>query len=218
MTRSLRMMGVLAGTFALAGCVAGLGAQQPKPDAAVNRPQPPLSPMASQHVMVLPVQMLRADSGAWIDQSKWEKFRRELDDSIASVISNRGVGKTWKYAPDVVKIAKRNPEYVNDPYSMGVQAMRTVKYKIGDPIPDLFNNNLRLLIGIADTRYVLLPVEIWFARKDALQIAVLKLALVDGRGGSFVWMGEVGTDPATAMSPAVINTLAARIADLVALP
>jgi hypothetical protein len=206
------------GACALALCAGALGAQQAKTDAPVKRTQPPLSPMASQHVMVLPVQLLRADSGAWIDATKWEKFRRELDDSIGAAIANRGIGKTWKYASDVIRIAKRNPEYVNDPYSMGVQAMRSVNYRINEPIPDLFNNNLRLLIGIADTRYVLLPVEIWFARKGDQQIAVLKLALVDGRGGNFVWMGEVGTDPAAVMSPALINTIASRVADLVAAP
>ncbi len=215
MTRSLRIAGVFS--LLLAGWAGSLQAQQKKPDAG-NKPQPPLSPMASQKVMVLPVQLLRADSGAWVDQSKWEKFRRELDDSIASAIANRGVGKTWKYASDVVRIAKRNPEYVNDVYSMGVQPMRAVKYKIGEPIPDLLNNNLRLLIGIADTRYVLLPVEVWFARKGPQQIAVLKLAMVDGRGGTFVWMGEVGTDPATSFTPALISSLAARVADLVVAP
>ena len=174
--------------------------------------------MASQHVIVLPVQLLRADSGAWVDQTKWEKFRRELDDSIASAIANRGIGKTWKYAADVVRIAKRNPDYVGDPYSMGVQPMRAVIYKIGDRLPEPFVSNLRSLIALADTRYALVPVEAWFARKGALQIAVLKLAMVDGRGGTFVWMGEVGTDPAAAMSPAVINSLAARVADLVVAP
>jgi len=194
-----------------------LHAQQGKPNAGA-RPQPPLAPMASQHVMVLPVQLLRADSGAWVDQTKWEKFRRELDDSIGAAIAARGIGKTWKYAADVARIAKRNPEYVNDVYSMGAQPMRIVKFKIGDPIPDLFNNNLRFLIGIADTRFALLPVEIWFVRKGDQQIAALKLAMVDGRAGTFVWLGEVGSDPATAYSPAVINTIAARVADLVVAP
>src|SRR5450755_1196019 len=105
MTRSLRIGGVCL--LALALCSASsntLQAQQKKPD-AVMKPGPPLGPMASQHVMVLPVQLMRADSGAWIDASKWEKFRRELDDSIASVIASRGIGKNWKYAADVVKIA-----------------------------------------------------------------------------------------------------------------
>jgi hypothetical protein len=212
-TRSLTIAGVLA----IAACAGGLQAQKTKPDAAM-KPQPPLSPMASQQVMVLPVQLLRADSGAWVDRSKWEQFRRELDDSIASSIADRGVGRKWKYAADVVRIAKRNPNYIGDPYSMGVQTMRAVNFKIGDPMPELLNDNLRLLIALADTRYVLIPVEVWFARKGALQIAVLKLALVDGRGGTFVWLGEVGTDPAAAMSPALISSLAARVADLVVAP
>jgi hypothetical protein len=213
MTRSLKI--AAAGAFAvLAGA---LHAQQGSSGTG-QKGQPPLSPMASQHVMVLPVQLMRADSGAWIDQSKWEKFRRELDDSIGSAIAGRGIGKTWKYAADVARIAKRNPEYVNDVYSMGVQAMRSVKYKIGDLIPDLFNNNLRLLIGIADTRYVMLPLEVWFARKGEQQIAVMKIAVVDGRAGTFVWLGEVGSDPATAYTPKVITSLAARVADLVVAP
>jgi hypothetical protein len=212
-TRSLR----IAAALAVAACASGLQAQGAKPDAGA-RPQPPLSPMASQHVMVLPVQLLRADSGAWVDRSRWDRFRRELDDSIASAIADRGVGRTWKFAADVARIAKRNPEYVGDPYSIGVQSMRSVKYKIGDEMPDLLNSNLRPLLALAGARYALVPVEIWFARKGALQIAALKLALVDGRGGTFVWMGEVGTDPAAAMSPAVISTLAARIADLVVAP
>jgi hypothetical protein len=194
-----------------------LRAQGAKPDPSV-RPQPPLAPMASQHVLVLPVQMLRADSGAWVGIAGWEKFRRELDDSIGSAIAARGIGRTWKYAADVARIAKRNPDYVGDVYSMGVQSMRAVKYKIGDPIPDIFNNNLRLLIALGDARYALLPVEVWFVRRGDQQIAALKLALIDGRGGSFVWMGEVGSDPATSMTPALINSLAARVADLVAAP
>ena len=160
MTRSLTVRIALAIGFG----AAGLGAQQAKP-AGGERPQPPLSPMASEHVMVLPVQLLKADSGAWVVPAGWEKFRRELDDSIASAIKNRGVGKTWKYAPDAVRIAKRNPEYVGDVYAMGVQSMRAVKYRIGDPIPDLFNNNLRLLIGIADARYVLLPLELFHVER-----------------------------------------------------
>lgn len=217
MTRSLTVGGVATGVLALALCAGSLQAQKAKPDPGA-KPQPPLAPMASQHVMVLPVQLLRADSGAWVNRSNWEQFRRELDDSLASVLANRGLGKTWKYAADVLRIAKRNPDYVSDPYSMGVQPMRAVKYKIGDPIPDLFNNNLRLLIGIADTRYVLLPLEVWFVRKDAQQIAVLRLVLVDGRGGTFVWIGEVGTDPATTMPPGLAGTLAERVADLVIAP
>jgi hypothetical protein len=214
--KSLRSLGI-AGAFAIAALAGGLQAQQAKPVPGV-KPPPPLSPMASQHVMVLPVQLMRADSGAWMNVRGWEKFRRELDDSIGAIVAARGVGKVWKYAADVARIAKRNPDYVNDPYSMGVQAMRAVLYKIGDPLPDPFAGNLRTLIALSDARYALVPVEAWFVRKGPQQIVVMKLALADGQAGTIVWLGEVGTDPATDMPPDLINTLATRVANLIIAP
>jgi hypothetical protein len=211
--RSLRIAALLAvGAF-----TTGLEAQPNKPIRGI-KPPPPLSPMASQHVVVLPVQLVRADSGAWMDSRGWDKFRRELDDSIASIVAARGVGRSWKYASDVVRIAKRNPDYVSDPYSMGVQPLRTVVYKIGDRLPEPFVSNLRSLIALADTRYALVPVEAWFARKGAQQIVVMKLALADGQGGAIVWLGEVGSDPATSMPPDLISTLATRVANLIIAP
>jgi len=203
--------------LAIAAYTSGLEAQQNKP-VPVVKPPPPLSPMASQKVVVLPVQLLRADSGAWMGPRGWDRFRRELDDSIGSIVAARGVGRAWKYASDVVRIAKRNPDYVGDPYSMGVQAMRAVIYKIGDRVPEPFVSNLRSLIALADTRYALVPVEAWFARKGAQQIVVMKLALVDGQGGAIVWLGEVGSDPATSIPPDLINVLATRVANLIIAP
>jgi hypothetical protein len=207
----------IAVVVAVAAISTGLGAQPSKPIPGL-KPPPPLSPMASQKVVVLPVQLMRADSGAWMDSRGWDKFRRALDDSIGSIVAARGVGRSWKYASDVVRIAKRNPDYVSDPYSMGVQPLRTVVYKIGDRLPEPFVSNLRSLIALADTRYALVPVEAWFARKGAQQIVVMKLALADGQGGAIVWLGEVGTDPATAMPPDLINTLATRVANLIIAP
>jgi hypothetical protein len=211
--RSLSFTVVLA----VAAFATGLEAQPNKPIPGV-KPPPPLSPMASQKVVVLPVQLWRADSGAWMDSRGWDKFRRELDDSIGSIVAARGVGRAWKYASDVVRIAKRNPDYVSDPYSMGVQPLRTVVYKIGDRLPEPFVSNLRSLIALADARYALVPVEAWFARKGAQQIVVMKLALADGQGGAIVWLGEVGSDPATSMPSDLINTLATRVANLIIAP
>jgi hypothetical protein len=62
------------------------------------------------------------------------------------------------------------------------------------------------------------PVEVWFVRRGAQQIAVMKLALADGQAGTIVWLGEVGTDPATSMPPDLINTLATRVANLIIAP
>jgi hypothetical protein len=215
MTRSLK----IAAALVFAACAGALPAQQGKP-APGSKPQPPLAPMGSQHVTVLPVQLVRADSGAWVSVRDWEKFRRELDDSIGSQLAARGLGRAWKYASDVARIAKRNPDYVNDPYSMGVQAMRAVQYKIGDPLPEPFMSNLRTIIALANSRYALVPIEVWFARRGQEQIAVIKLALADGQAGTIVWLGEVGTDPSTAetLPPDLITTLATRIANLVVAP
>ncbi len=215
MTRSLNFAAVLG----LAFCAAGLQAQKPAPAPGI-KPPPPLSPMASQHVMVVPVQTLRADSGAWVGPGNWEKFRRELDDSIGSIVAARGVGKAWKYAADIARIAKRNPDYVNDPYSMGVQAMRAVLFKIGDPLPQPFVSNLRPLVALGDARYALVPIEVYFARKGDQQIAVMKLGMADGQGGTIVWLGEVGTDPESAatLPTGLINTLATRVANLIIAP
>src|ERR1019366_533754 len=81
--KSTRSLGI-AGAFAVAALSGGLQAQQIKP-APGAKPPPPLSPMASQHVMVLPAQLMRADSGAWMNVRGGEKFGRELDDSIGRI-------------------------------------------------------------------------------------------------------------------------------------
>lgn len=79
-------------------------------------------------------------------------------------------------------------------------------------------SNLRRLIALADVRYALVPIDVWFARRGNEQIVAMKLALADGQAGTIVWLGEVGSDPATAMPPDLINTLASRIANLIIAP
>ena len=194
--------------------VAGAAAAQ----TAKPKPPPPLAQFISQRIIVLPVQLLRADTGAFVGAATWEKFRRELDDSIGSAIAARGLGRQWSYAADVARSAKRNAAYTSDPYSLGVQPMRGAVIKSGDKIPVLFGSNLRALIALGDTRYALLPIELTFQRSGAEQRAALRLALVDGRSGLFVWIGEVASDPSTAFGPVTIGTLAARVADLVVAP
>ncbi|HVT41283.1 MAG TPA: hypothetical protein VHE78_19760 [Gemmatimonadaceae bacterium] len=186
-------------------------AQQPKP-------QPPLAAFVGQRIAVMPVQLLRADTVAFVRPAAWDAFRRELDDSIGSAIAERGVGKKWAYAADIARSARRNAAYVSDPYSLGVQPLRNPIYKVGDKIPGLFASNLRPLIALGDTRFALVPVEVAFVGTAERQRAVLRLALVDGRGGLFVWVGDVASDAASALTPALIGSLAARVADLVIAP
>lgn len=186
--------------------------------AHAQKPQPPLAQFVSQRIVVMPLQLLRPDTGAFVGSAAWGAFRKELDDSIGSAIAERGVGKKWMYAADVARSAKRNAAYVSDPYSLGAQPLRGAIYKGGDKIPEVFAGNLRSLIAIGDTRFALVPVELGFVRKGAQQWAVLRLALIDGRGNQFVWVGDVASDPGTSFTPALINSLAARVADLVVAP
>lgn len=197
--------------------IANVAAAQ-KPPAQKPRAQPPLAVFAGERIIVLPVQMLRADTGAFVDAKRWGAFRKELDDSIGSAIAERGLGKKWAYAADVLKSAKRNAAYTSDPYSLGAQPMRGVPIKAGDKIPALFGSNLRALIALGDTRFALLPIEVVFQGNGGMQRAALRLALVDGRSGVFVWAGDVASDPASSLTPAIVTSLAARVADLVAVP
>ena len=179
---------------------------------------PPLASFVAQRIAVMPVQLLRSDSAAFVRPAAWAAFRRELDDSIGSAIAERGVGKKWAYAADIARTAQRNAAYVSDPYSLGVQPLRNAVYKVGDKIPDLFSSNLRSLIALGDARYALVPVEVMFVRIGAQQRAVMRLILVDGRAGLFMWAGDVASEAAGSLTPVVINSLAARVADLIVAP
>ncbi|MFI5311062.1 MAG: hypothetical protein ACHQQ3_07500 [Gemmatimonadales bacterium] len=188
-------------------------AQNPRP--AVP---PPLAQFVDQRIIVLPVQLLRPDTGAFVGPEKWGAFRKELDDSIGSAIAARGLGRKWAYAADVLRSAKRNAAYTSDPYALGAQPMRNVVIKPGEKIPELFGSNLRALIALGDTRYALLPIEVVFHKSGAQQRASLRLALVDGRAGLFVWLGDVASDPAASLTSAMVTSLASRVADLVVAP
>ena len=169
-------------------------------------------------MIIVPVQLLRTDTAAHVDVARWESFRRELDDSIGAAVAARGVGKTWGYAADVVKSAKRNAAYVSDPYALGVQPLRNALYKPGQKIPQVLAANLRSLIALGDTRYALIPVELALVTRGTEQRAVLRLILVDGRAGDFLWIGDVISEPAASLDQAIINSLSARVADLVVAP
>ena len=139
--------GALAFTFA---CAATTPAPAPPPQLLTN--EAPLAGFASQKLAVMPVQFLRIDSTAPIKAADWAKLRLELDDSIGTAIAARGVGKKWAYAADIARMAKRNADYVSDPYSLGAMGFRDPKKKVGDPAPTTVINNMRSLIALGDSR------------------------------------------------------------------
>lgn len=176
----------------------------------------PLAAFAAQKVAVMPVQFLRADTAGPVRAADWAGIRKALDDSIGAAIAERGIGKKWAYAADIERMAKRNAVYVSDPASLGAGSLRTRPLKPEEQVSPVLVNNLRSLIALGDSRFALIPVELWFAHKGAESRASLRLVLVDGRVGQIAWAGDLAGEAGTAFGAATIGALAQRVADLIA--
>ena len=170
----------------------------------------PLTPFTAMRVAIMPVQLWRADSSAWSKAVDWAAMRVAIDSAIADELQARGLGKRWAYAGDVVRSAKRNPTYASDPYALGVSRWRAAPPKAGDAVPSIVADNLRLLTALGDTRYALVPVEL---RAEGPQ-AVLRLVLVDTRGRTVVWGGDL----VSAGGDGLVAAVARDVADLIIEP
>ena len=178
--------------------------------AAVLAPGPLLGPFADSRVALMPAQLWRADTSAWSKAVVWSTLRLALDSAITDELQARGMGRRWVYPADVVRSAKRNPTYASDPYSLGVARWRGTNPKAGEVLPSVLADNLRPLTALGDTRFALIPVEL---RAEGEGV-VLRLVLVDTRGRTVIWAGDL-------LSPSgdmMIAGLATRVADLIIEP
>ena len=173
-------------------------------------PGPPLSPFAAMRVAIVPAQLWHADSVGWSHGISWATTRMALDSAIAAVLQERGLGRKWAYAADVVRSAKRNPTYASDPYALGVTRLRGVELKSGTEVPQLLADNLRTVTALGDTRFALIPVEL----RAQGESVVLRLVMVDTRTRTLVWAGDLLAPGGAAM----ITGLATRVADLIIEP
>lgn len=185
----------------------GAGAQEMPTPAATG---PLLGPFAAMRVAIVPVQLWRADTSAWSVAVSWAETRLALDSAITIELQERGLGRRWAYASDVVRSARRNPTYASDPYALGVARWRAMPPKMGDPVSSVVADNLRPLTALGDSRYALIPVEL---RAEGAAV-VLRLVLVDTRARSVVWAGDLLAPGGAGMIPA----LAVRVADLIIEP
>ncbi|MEA3247709.1 MAG: hypothetical protein U9Q74_16280 [Gemmatimonadota bacterium] len=176
---------------------------------------PPLAPFAAQKLSVMPVQLLRADTASPLKPSEWATVRREIDDSIGTALSERGIGRKWAYAADIDRLAKRNASYVSDPYALGASGLRGRSLKPDDPAPPVLVNNLRSLVALGDSRFALVPAELSFEGHGADARAVLRVVLVDGRGGTVLFAIDVVVPAGSKFDAPHIGGLAQRVADLV---
>jgi len=204
-----------------------------------------LSGFVGQPLVVVPTQQLRVVVGApaWAPAGPDARaYLAALDDEIAAALRDRGVAGRWVLAEQVVRSARRNPTLASDPHALsidpllprGQSADRGGGAGAGTELRDPLSSQLRAITALSeDARYVLVPVELRFERAPATGgagaaaptapsgpagRAVLHLALVDTRAAQVRWAGDVASDEASSLSPAVAASLADRVANLAGPP
>lgn len=181
----------------------------------------PLTSLAAQRVVVAPAYRLRlGDAMGWAAQiPRSREYLRSLDDEIAFILAERGLKTQWVYPADLVRSMRGNPTYAIDPYTLAADQLRNPDVTAGSKLSDPLTTQLRTLVALQDSRAVLLPVELRFEKEKSGQgIAILRLAVLDGRLGEVRWMSEVRSDPSPTFSRSLLASLAGHIADLITAP
>jgi hypothetical protein len=181
----------------------------------------PFSALAEQRVIVAPAyRMSEADPTGWVAQiPRTREYLRSLDDAIGAELAARGLKTQWVFPADLVRAARRNPTYAVDPYALAVDPLRAPNVAPSTKLSEPLASQVRTMIALHDSRAVLVPVELRFEKDRTGQgIAVLRLALLDGRLSEVRWVGEVRSAPSATLSPAVLTSLAAHLGDLIAAP
>jgi len=191
--------------------------------AAVQAPMraaSPLAGLAGQHIVVLPVHYIRPDTiGGAARIADPRGTLAALDSAIERSLGERGFRTSWSYPPALARSAKRNAGYVTDPYSLAAERLRSGVRMADDRLAEPLASQLRSIVAVTDARYALFPVELRFERAaDGKMRPVLHVALLDARGSSVRWTGDVRGAAGTDITPATLESVAFALADLVAAP
>ena len=174
-----------------------------------------LAPFASEALIVLPAQRLRASVSDWAAKVRDEKsYLSTIDDEIAFAIRERGLKGQWAFPADLARAAKRNPGYTADPYNVAVGALAAVERDPEKIIGEPLGSQLRAFGGLFNARYALIPVEVRLSPDSSGGRASVHLAVADTRASRLAWKGDVSGDGARTFTPAVAAGLAGRVADL----
>ena len=201
--------------------VAACGGQHPNEAPTPTAPVRPLGALVAQQVIVAPTHSLsEVDPFGWTQQiPRSREYLRSVDDAIDAELAARGLGKQWIYPPALLRASKASPSYAVDPYALGAGPLRGSNVVGGTRLGDPLATQLRTMVAMQESaRAVLLPVELHFERDRVLRdqgVAVLKVALIDGRLGEVRWIGDVRSDPSPTFSPALVTSLANKFADLI---
>lgn len=217
----------LVSIVALAGiAAAGASCTKPAPaPAPATQQQPamragsPLAGLAGQHVVVLPVHYIRADTLGWAQSiERPRETLAALDSAIERSLDERGFRTDWTFPPALARSAKRNAGYVPDPYSMAAERLRSGVTMTDDRLREPLASQVRGIIAVTDARYVLFPVELRFEQAPGGARPVLRVALLDARASRLVWSGDVRGAVRPQFSNVALESVALAMADLIAAP
>ncbi|HEX2779441.1 MAG TPA: hypothetical protein VHM30_08070 [Gemmatimonadaceae bacterium] len=199
----------------------------PKPaPTPASRQQPParaaspLAGLAGQHVVVLPVHYIKADTIGWAASiGAPRETLVALDSAIERSLGERGFRTEWTFPPALARSAKRNAGYVPDPYSLAAERLRTGVMLSDNQLREPLASQVRGVVAVTDARYVLFPVELRFEPvAEGGARSVLHVVLLDARGSKVVWAGDVRGAARPRYSDVALESVALALADLVAAP
>ncbi len=202
-----------------ASCAAVKAPPSSQVDATAEQP---LSYFASARIMAMPTQLFRTeDAMGWAGTiSDPRAYLASADSAIERELRARNYAANWIFPAELVRSAKRNPTYASDPTTIrAADAVRRLERKATATLAEPAASQLRVLAGLHDARYALVPVELRFEPSAAGGThgkAVLHLALVDIRGARLDWTGDVSSDESATLTPTLLTSLARHFADLIA--
>jgi hypothetical protein len=206
-----RAIACAAALFAVAVISGGCASAQSEPKTPKPLPAPALllAPIAGQPIPVLPITVVTADSGipglpsTRVAQLAW------ADSVVAEALQARGPEATWVLPAELRRVAKRGAGVVADPDHMTQAVMR---YENVKKVPDPLLSNLRGLIAMTNSRYVMIPAAIRITRTAAGVQVESTLVLVDARSGAIPWRSNPVATAATA-GAALAETIARILPD-----
>lgn len=172
--------------------------------------------------MAMPTQLFRTDDPTgWSGRvSDPRAYLALADSALERELRARNYGANWVFPAELTRTAKRNPTYATDPAAIRAgDAVRRLERKTSSSLAEPAASQLRVLAGMHDARYALVPVELRFesaAAGGAGGHVVLHIAVLDVRGARLDWSGDVASDDQATFGPALLASLAQHFADLIA--